>query len=564
MLRSVSCLVVLLAPLAAQDPVARLPREPLLRVECDGAAAWRTKFAGTNVALAFGDRELQDVLQPLWAQLDTLLAEGKQQTGQDVPGIWQKLVAYSGRLVMTMELGAITEDEDPKMSFIVVATPDGTTDVSKLAEQLQALLEEMAGGQAQDLEVAGRRLRITDDGEVTVALPFEMDGHLVMLFGNDVEASAKRFLTAAPEAVDDFGPTRAGGNHVLTMRLATQQLVEKFFEYLAQQPFLADGIKVLEALGAKQCGDVTVAFGPDNADTILDAAIEFQGQPPRLLALLQPSEDATLHGGLDLVPIGNDGWGAHVVRFGRLYDLILHIIALSGEENGMTTDVAMEMFEQQTGVRLKEDLFDHLGNHFVYTVLGGADAADLEEDMISQYLPFHAIGVTVRNGEALGASIEKMLRNAGMHAARKSEEYQGIKVYEMPVMGMFKIEYATTDRLAALGIGAGGGKAIRQLLAEDRARQAGQPQGELDRGVQRLLTDLGGTPSGLAVESIANMFDTIRDAAESEMDADVEEFMDTAGPVMAALSRAMKRANISRYVSITSWQQGRFVSRAVW
>jgi hypothetical protein len=129
----------------------------------------------------------------------------------------------------------------------------------------------------------------------------------------------------------------------------------------------------------------------------------------------------------------------------------------------------------------------------------------------------YCFGLTLRNGKALRESIDTMLRAAGLHAARKTEDYRDQKVSTLRLGGVLAIEYAITDSmlLVVLGTKGLGSEYLRAVLDSqaDGSNGAGLPE-----KVQKRLAELPDGWSGIAaipvVEIVRALFDV--GAASSE------------------------------------------------
>ena len=116
----------------------------------------------------------------------------------------------------------------------------------------------------------------------------------------------------------------------------------------------------------------------------------------------------------------------------------------------------MTAMAEELKVRLKEDLLDHLGGELM-ALSDASEIAD-EDEAGNPANPLAAINgqcmvLSLRDGAAFGKSVETMLRARGLHAARKTEEYQGAKVHRMTLAGVLELEYAITDDMLLLALG---------------------------------------------------------------------------------------------------------------
>jgi len=134
------------------------------------------------------------------------------------------------------------------------------------------------------------------------------------------------------------------------------------------------------------------------------------------------------------------------------------------EAAGMDWNEAQTAFAESMKVRLKEDLIDHLGTEMLSLADLAAQAEEIDPDQDDPLagIGSSCIGIGLRNGKAFAASLESMLRSQGLHASRKTEDYQGNKIHRLPLGGLIEVEYCVTDELMLLAIGKG--ESARQSL----------------------------------------------------------------------------------------------------
>jgi len=93
----------------------------------------------------------------------------------------------------------------------------------------------------------------------------------------------------------------------------------------------------------------------------------------------------------------------------------------------------------------RRDLLDHLDGRLALTMV----AVPPEESLMGMGLQGGpsmnlAVAVGVKNAAALAASIDKLLRSQGLHAARRKSEFEGYVIYTLP-MPPVPVSYAIVD-----------------------------------------------------------------------------------------------------------------------
>lgn len=96
----------------------------------------------------------------------------------------------------------------------------------------------------------------------------------------------------------------------------------------------------------------------------------------------------------------------------------------------------------------RRDLLDHLDGRGVIAMV----PCEPEESLLGMGMQEGQPSVNVamllgaRNGAALSASLDKLLRSQGLHAARRRSEFEGYQVYTLP-FGMISLHYVVLDDL---------------------------------------------------------------------------------------------------------------------
>ena len=204
---------------------------------------------------------------------------------------------------------------------------------------------------------------------------------------------------------------------------------------------------------------------------------------------------------------------------------------------------------------MKEDLFDHLGAQMLFLNPTAKEGAEVEEprseiDAMLQALP-SCMAIELKNGKAFGESMETMIRSFGMHAARKTEEYQGHKVHKLNIGGMLQVEYAVTDDMLLLSLrnDEAAARALRSTLDASKSAEGGMPA--------RIKSLVAGMPegwSGLSVMSWSEFFKVFVNAGKMQAQMSAEELPPQAEMMfgmLQSLGEEMKRLGIDRAVGTT-------------
>ena len=155
-------------------------------------------------------------------------------------------------------------------------------------------------------------------------------------------------------------------------------------------------------------------------------------------------------------------------------------------------DGLKESFQEKMGIRLFEDLLDHLGTDYMSVEHAGVPDDDEEEvdDRFArlqlQYEDSCHV-VSLRDGAAFAKSFDRVIRKLALHTGRKRNEYKGQRVYSLknPLFGGLVFHYAVHPECFLVGIGKGGLTCLHAVLDEIKDEASGKerriPKGLQDR-----------------------------------------------------------------------------------
>lgn len=510
--------VALCTALLAQDKVSPnrfVPQDSCLVLRLGAPATWQQQFATTQIAKLLQSKALAPMVEGASKGVAEVIGKIREEGKVDADLVKGLLEDYRGSMVMSLQLdfddlqASMEENRPPHMTGVIALMPDGAFNLGALAQSLQKAAESDESAKVTDLKVDDHLLRVDTQDPVQVSLPAIIDGHLVILFGDDLEKTAAKTLAA------EGRHEHAGGDAPMFCHVELGKLVAAITKITTQQmemtgnelPFAIDqmvadlGFACLETfemqLGAEDkrlAASVSLTMnGGDRG--LFGSMFVAQGQP-RLLRYVPPAAEYFGVGGIDL---------------GAFYGTIAKVWTSLADVVPMSLGDAEAAFTEATKVRLKEDLIDHLGTE-VLTIgdleaqMAAAGTMSDDQDpseMMSGYL----FGVSLRSGKAFGEALEKALRSRGLHAGRKTEEYQGTKVHRLKVAGVLDLEYAVTDDLLLLALGSHE-SSHRDLRAVLDLRASGAT--ELGEAMQKRLADLPEGWNGLTVTPVASLIGGVR------------------------------------------------------
>lgn len=458
--------LALLALAPAQDAAFRFaPKDAALVLRMGAPARWKKDFADTAMAKMMSAPALAPMMDMMGTAMEQAMA-GMRGSGFDADLVERMLADYQGDFTLSIAVDwakadLVTMDgEDPSLPFAitVAAAPHASFDLAALATAIDGgvrkLLEEP--GAPKTKEVPAGELRLTavaDEDGMWGTIPAIVDGHLVMFYGTDVEAQA----TKAIEGKDRFEAADAGNTPMFVHAdlrgfvTAMDQGVAEI-EEMGGAPF--DMGELLDAIGLRSLQDFRMTLGADGKHLVSDVQLGLRADKRGLMAMLpQSSAQPKL---LRALPAATSNWTIMPLDLGVLYTSAEQIVTMLEAEMPMSWPDMMTAMAEELKVRLKEDLLDHLGGELM-ALSDASEIAD-EDEAGNPANPLAAINgqcmvLSLRDGAAFGKSVETMLRARGLHAARKTEEYQGAKVHRMTLAGVLELEYAITDDMLLLALG---------------------------------------------------------------------------------------------------------------
>ncbi|MFN7671551.1 MAG: hypothetical protein ACK5S5_13990 [Planctomycetota bacterium] len=458
--------LALLALAPAQDAAFRFaPKDATLVLRMGAPARWKKDFADTAMAKMMSAPALAPMMDMMGKAMEQAMA-GMRGSGFDADLVERMLADYQGDFTLSIAVDwakadLVTMDgEDPSLPFAitVAAAPHASFDLAALATAIDGgvrkLLEEP--GAPKTKEVPAGELRLTavaDEDGMWGTIPAIVDGHLVMFYGTDVEAQA----TKAIEGKDRFEAADAGNTPMFVHAdlrgfvTAMDQGVAEI-EEMGGAPF--DMGELLDAIGLRSLQDFRMTLGADGKHLVSDVQLGLRADKRGLMAMLpQSSAQPKL---LRALPAATSNWTIMPLDLGVLYTSAEQIVTMLEAEMPMSWPDMMTAMAEELKVRLKEDLLDHLGGELM-ALSDASEIAD-EDEAGNPANPLAAINgqcmvLSLRDGAAFGKSVETMLRARGLHAARKTEEYQGAKVHRMTLAGVLELEYAITDDMLLLALG---------------------------------------------------------------------------------------------------------------
>lgn len=536
-------------------------------------AKWKQQFAKTQVSKLFSGTTLGPMTAAMGKQMDQSMAQLRESGEFDADLLESLWANYQGDIVLAASVdfaglpAAMQEDGIPSFGLVIALTPDGTYDFGKLAAEMQKRIEDSADSPLRDLQIGEHRFRCSqneDESAPDATLPTVVAGHLLMLVSDDLEKFGAKVLGESAR----FAAASSDGAMFAHMELGPlMKAITELAGDFADAP--VDVEPILQALGMNSLDTFTMSFGADGKHVAGHFDMQLKDGDKGLMSMFLGGEGAPKM--LRAVPANAETFSVGPMNLGTLYTTVAKVWTAMGDQVPMSWEDAQTAFAEEMKVRLKEDLIDHLGGEWLTVQdLAAGLAGAIEEDEENPLAAFEGscFGIQLRDGKAFGESLEKMLRARGLHASRKTEDYQGMKLHRLRLAGVAELEYAVADDmlLVSLGNGEASRQSMRSVL-DARANPAAA--GELPAAVKDHLGALPGGWSGLSAMSMsawctgmASAFDTAFAAAGGmgEAPPELEMILGT----MKGIGGELERFGLKTIISTTYTKANGVVARFRW
>lgn len=307
--RAVSCSrPVLAAPFAfvaftvaavAQDPAP--PAEPplleLARIECDGPAVWRRKFAPTNFGVMLASEAGAALWQPRTASFDAMVRRvfGDGLDGLGTAAARRRWLDYAGRIELVLWVNAPGKKGTPvRPCSMVRLHGDERSDLDAMAADLRTLLRATADEPWRDAKAGDATWPVVELHGKHVASPRRTGDTIEVLLGDvaDFPAAVKLAKALPPRRPDDS---------CLRIVIHGQAVADHFAA--AEPEFAAEW----RGFGLHSLRDVEFGVGTAGPHVRLELAAEFAGDERGWFGALFPAAPAVpplLH----LVPQDGTAW----------------------------------------------------------------------------------------------------------------------------------------------------------------------------------------------------------------------------------------------------------------
>jgi hypothetical protein len=542
------CLWVVAAWLPAQEP-SPLPSSPpvaLLRLECDGPAAWRTKFAPTNfgvmLASEAGGALWRPRLQHLEAMLGRWLAVGATNTAATPAR--QRWLDFAGRIELVVwMLVAEGERAAARPQVAVRLHGDGRADLDAMATDLRAMWAAAA-------DLAWHEDPIDDP--VWQALPLHSwqvsaprrTGNTVLFCLGDAGdfAATERFAAALPAPVP--APDAACLRLVLSPRAAEHAMA-------AADPALA---RSWRALGWSALHEVEFRIGTAGPQVLFEVGARFQGDERGLFAALFPAA-AHLPPLLHLRPADGTPW-----QLGHFDWAALHRASHASEDayQGDRAGTSRAAAERESGVDLEADLLAHL--HTDYLLLGMPGYSPTEGFDLTTCLVLRT-----RDDAKVAAGLARLFgREPVLFETTRTTEHDGVKITSYPDF-YEPLSIAVGRGLCIVAVGDDAPERVIAVLDRSKTKASEAPPADW-------LPTLRHAPPGTNGLGAADLHELLTrqlpmlSGIVAFLPTELTSFLplDDLEAIAEQVAPLLDRFGLRRLRTITGYHDGRWAFRAVW
>ncbi len=543
-----SALAAALAATCAVGQADRfLPEKPMFRIEMNGVSKLAEKFAGTNLGSMLASEEMDEIWKTVVSSLgEEMESDTPPEVMSLLEGMKSSLEDYAGRMTIGGRISMDEETQEPSLIVVLTMSPSEGTDLSEVATMINEKISERDDAEIVEKNIAdGSPVDVVamDDG-LSMMMPKVIDGHFVMAAGHLGDFISKLGERESAETDADRADVHIELNRELWSQLPAMMRSAEDFEVQMAAMAMGPVFDLLESLDK-----IDMAIAPSGQFVEMITELAFDASQPNIGELLAPSENQSV-GLIDLAPRS----GANSGTFSLNIDKFLEIVDGIAQGFGESLEDAEDQFEDQTGLRLRADLLDHIDGSMLVVSKGNA----MDEESIG-----YTIAFGIKNTEALEKSVESLLEDQGFMSLRKKEEYRGITVSKINFFGAVDISWAFTDGALVFGFSPGeAGAGVRELLDASADRKSGKDPEKWPDPVRARLAKAG---QGYQWLSVTDESENVEELAEGlQVLAEDEGAPEELADAVVSWIRLMGRFDLLTYVSTTKFERGRILARSIW
>lgn len=545
MLRLVGALFFPLVLAHGQSDLFRfLPADPAVVLSTFGPSAWREQLGGTNLGKALAAPGLKKPMQELlaYAWKESGIDDGLRAHGDKIQ---EWLLGYGGKIVvgLTIDWSPLANDRSPRLAMSVAVHPDGTADVTELATEITALLP---GRGAADVRIGDHAVKLRVVGKYGITEPIVQEGSLVFWWGHALAAQTERLKPAERPFEPAAELTRGVAFVQMDLASTWSALRDVFGRATEGSPVPA--LKLFDLAAVAACTRFTYSMFADGPHLGQELIADFAEGPRGIYDVIAPPTNRQPRA-LRYLPANQASFSVLPYDAAALHTLYQQVFALLGDSAPMTREQVEEAFTKATKLRLNEDLLALLDGEWLQIDCFVTNPEELDEESDAENAVFV---LPLRDAAQAMKNIDTALRARGLHAGRKSEDYNGSKVWRLSVPGAGPIEYSFLRDAVVVGIGKEPAERVLRLVLDAAAtHERGEAAAPLHPTIVGKMKDLPPDWCGLTASNVGEAAEMMS-AALSMMRAglaDSDQTLEDAGGVWHLLPDAIAtlRAELVRH-----------------
>ncbi len=532
---TLACAALPLAPAHAGFEEA-LPAETLAYLGVDDVTVLKEGFQASAWGRFLKDQAFQSFQDWLSSEMADLGAQAKEETGTDPFELLKLVEGPAGVFLLDVadpDRTSLDGGEVPVAIGVLLGLGEnGDAFLDKFDTLWQAEVDDgnvLLGSE----EIAGVEVTLVTDADENADNPMEMrygvkDGTFVLTmisaaladraFFESICAGLDGLVEETLDQTDGYAASIAAQGAGTVRGFANvREIVRRAVASAEKEGRMGpDERKLFDSFGFADLGTAALVADVASGGSRTDFELTWSGQghlAEMLQSVFGPAELVTPR----YVPADSVSMTAFRFDLGKGIDAAMRIMRELEPDDAAEAEAMMEMFFEQDGFNVRTDVIDNLAGEVSFFQAKVEDELEAlpgtEEDPVSV-----AILLPMTDGTKLEVAIDTLLRQTGMHATRRRDEFQGVAVFNVP-FPLFGsgIHYAITNDLLTLSLS-------RSMLEDVLRRHGG---GDLptvatsDAWVEATELLDGRAPTSIgfqdAAESVKGMLEALNVLASGEI-----------------------------------------------
>ncbi|MHC5209094.1 MAG: hypothetical protein ACYTG2_00065 [Planctomycetota bacterium] len=457
---------VLCGPVVAQQGFQHaVPEDTLVFLGIDDVTAYGEDWSQSALGSFWTSERMRPTRDSIASDIDGIRAKLEEEVGADLlrfPGMIDGPFAFA---LLDFEMPREGMSDEPSVAVCMLADVGQQRDecqllLDRLMEKVRAEADEVVIKQEEvaDLEVTAIVSTDPHDDNVQVRFAFHEQTLVVLLQTGDL--SRDPFLRMA-DGLDGRADSALAGSSSFRSSLAAGQhsgvrlyadvgrILDSVFVGVeaSEGP---DSVREMMALGLDQMGvlSMNLQCGEDGSTAAMRLDWPGDGWVPQIMRhLCAPGSFPAAR----YVPAEARSFTAFNADLPGMFDTVSRMLI---DMKAITpTDLVQFLTETETdlGFNPRDDLLELFTGEFVL-VTDDVDPSEALPIVTGDSTNF-ALIVGLHDGDSFTTLLDGLVRKTGFHVGRKSEEFQGFQVYQVPMpITTISLGYAVLDDMAVISL----------------------------------------------------------------------------------------------------------------